>query len=263
MDCFAFCTAASYHIKALFEAMRHQHKTTLYRDVVHVETNTTIDRSDVFIFPYGAIVCWGLSKNNALQFLQELKPFEQQPRDDYETDEFTYTYGSQTKIADDEITLPDQEILSKLAASHAIAQSVKLGTFETAVQKTFNTNKSLPETLALYGKISLSRRDIRRKIGQLFIERNSINLHLDVLGIPEFFWEYPELESIYRPVAFYLDINPRVDVLNQRLNVIHELFQMLGNELNHQHSSRLEWTIIFLIVIEVVLILAKDWFMLI
>jgi uncharacterized Rmd1/YagE family protein len=32
---------------------------------------------------------------------------------------------------------------------------------------------------------------------------------------------------------------------------VHELFEMLGNELNHQHSSRLEWTIIWLIIIEV------------
>jgi uncharacterized Rmd1/YagE family protein len=42
--------------------------------------------------------------------------------------------------------------------------------------------------------------------------------------------------------------------------VIHELFEMLGNELNHQHSSRLEWTIIGLIVMEVFLTLLRDVF---
>jgi uncharacterized Rmd1/YagE family protein len=60
--------------------------------------------------------------------------------------------------------------------------------------------------------------------------------------------------------ANYLDIETRVEVLNQRLDVIHELFEMLGTELNHQHSSLLEWTIIVLIVMEVALTLMRDVF---
>lgn len=212
----------------------------------------------VFCFPYGSTVFWGLTKEQALTFLAELKEFEEQPYEELETDEFTYIYGSSGKIFEDEITLPDNDVLTKLAVSHGIAQSVKLGIFEIKIHKTFNDHKSLPEELARKGKIPLSRKDIRRKMGQLFIERSSINLHLDVLDAPEFFWEYPEFDPLYRMISLYLDITTRVEVLNQRLDVIHELLEMLGNELNHQHSSRLEWTIIWLIVIEVVLTVAKD-----
>ena len=97
-------------------------------------------------------------------------------------------------------------------------------------------------------------------MGELFIERSSINLHLDVLDAPEFFWEYPEVEPLYKIMSIYLDISMRVDALNQRLDVLHELLEMLGNELNHQHSSRLELVIIWLIVIEVVMTISKDIF---
>jgi uncharacterized Rmd1/YagE family protein len=97
-------------------------------------------------------------------------------------------------------------------------------------------------------------------MGELFIERTSINLHMDVLDTPEFFWEYPELEPLYMMTANYLDIRTRVEVLNQRLDVVHGLFEMLGTELNHLHSSRLEWTIISLIVIEVLVSLLRDVF---
>ena len=137
---------------------------------------------------------------------------------------------------------------------------MKLGTFETAIRKTFIHTKEIPEDLAKHGRIPLSRKEIRRKMGELFIERNSINLHVDVLDTPEFFWEYSELEPLYAMASNYLDIDSRVEVLNHRLDVIHELFEMLGNELNHQHSSRLEWTIIILIVLEVVITLLKDVF---
>lgn len=258
MDCYGFCTAASYRLKQLFEFMRSRYKATLYRDVLHIEVPVNGITADIFFFSYGSTVSWGFSKEKALKFLEEIKEFEHQPREELETDEFTYVYGDTPKIIEDEITLPNEDILTKLAISQGIAQSVKLGTFETAIQKTFNSTKHIPEDLSKQGKIPLSRREIRKKMGELFIERNSINLHADVLDTPEFFWEYPELEPLYKMISNYLDIETRVEVLNQRLDVVHELFEMLGNELNHQHSSRLELTIILLIVIEVILTVSRD-----
>jgi uncharacterized Rmd1/YagE family protein len=262
MECLAYCTAISYSIKALYESLKGRFKATLYRDVIHVEVISQGNTRDLFYFPYGAIVCWNMSKEIAQQFLEEVKPFENQRYDETETDEFTYVYdaNSQPKIVEDEIFLPNQDAITKLAISHGIAQSVKLGAFEVAVQKTFNNMQYIPEDLARFGKISLSRSEIRRKMGELFLERNSITLHVNVLDTPELFWDYPELEPLYRMSTNYLDVEKRGHVLNQRLEALHELFEMLGSELNHQHSSRLEWIIIWLIVIEVVVTLSHDVF---
>lgn len=274
MDCCAFCTAKSYSIKPLYEALRTRYKATLYKDVVFAEIHKYDTVCQAFFFSYGVTVVWGTNKQDALRIIEtEISHFENTHLDDVETDEFTYNYINNSdrtennstntgnaKIIDDEISLPNNEILTKLAISHGIAQSVKLSTFETSLQKTFNANKHFPEELAAHGKISLSRKGIRQKMGELFLERNSINLHMDVLDTPEFFWEYTELEPLYKMTANYLDIHPRVEILNQRLDVIHGLFEMLGNELNHSHSSRLEWTIIVLIVIEVIISLSRDIF---
>lgn len=259
MDCYAFCTATAYQIKPLFEFLKPNFKATLHRDVIHIEIPDSDSRGDVFYFSYGAVVCWNVKKDEALKFLDKALAFENQRYDEVETDEFTYLYDNgPPKIAEDEIILPNQDVLTKLALSHGLAQSVKLGAFEVAVQKTFNNMQYIPEDLARRGKISLSRSEIRRKMGELFLERNSITLHVNVLDTPELFWDYPELELYYRMISNYLDIEKRGHVLTQRLEVLHELFEMLGTELNHQHSSRLEWTIIGLIVIEVVITLLKD-----
>jgi len=75
-----------------------------------------------------------------------------------------------------------------------------------------------------------------------------------------FFWEQTDLEPYYNLVKHYLERDRRVVILNQRLAVLQELFDMLAAELNHQHSSRLEWTIIWLIVIEVLLHIVTDIF---
>ena len=260
MDCCAFCNASAYQIKPLAEFLRSSYRVIMFRDVAYAEIPIEGKPCDVFFFPYGSIVCWGAPQEQGQQILELVKNYAYQRNEEVETDVFTYILGDPIKIVDDEISLPNFDLQTKLAVSHGIAQSVKLGTFETALQRTFLLTRQIPEDLARQGKIPLSRREIRRKMGELFIERNTINLHLDVLDTPEFFWDYPELEPLYNLIANYLDIGKRVEVLNKRLNIVHELFEMLGNELNHQHSSRLEWIIICLIVIEVVLSLSRDVF---
>ena len=178
----------------------------------------------------------------------------------FENDEFTYIYGDTMAIEEDEIVLQNKSILLKLAISYGIAQSVKLAIFEEMIQKTIDNTKHLPSSLAKKGKIALSRKEISRKMGEIFIERNFINLHSEILDTPEFFWNHPELEPFYRRTSHYLDVTKRVEVLNKRLGVVHELFEILSNELNHQHSSRLEWTIIILIFIEIMIVVMRDLF---
>lgn len=256
MECHAICTASRYSIKTLFDGLKQSYRSTLYRDVVHSQIDHNGYIVDAFFFAYGVAIFWGMNQGECLKFAKEkLAPFERQHLDDIESDVFTFAPGETAKIVEDEISLPNNDVLVKLAISHGIAQSVKLETFETSVQKTFHLTKMIPEELAAKGKISLSRREIRKKMGALFIERSSINLRIDILDTPEFFWEYPELEPLYIMTANYLDVRSRIEILNQRLDVIHDLFEVLGTELNHLHSNRLEWTIICLIVIEVLIAL--------
>lgn len=255
MDCSAFCIASSFKIKSLFQSLKGRYKTTLYRDVIHIEAfkEDGEDIIDVFYFPYGSIICWGASLEEGKRFVSEAEDFQDQPIKEIETDHFNFSYNNQLQIIENEIVLPDENIMTKVAVSHGLAQSVKLGAFEDTISEAFDKNKHIPEDLAKKGKIRLSRKQIRKKMGELFIDRSSINLHTDVLDTPEFFWEHPELEPLYVYVAADLEVENRGQVLNQRLDVIRELFEMLANEVDNQHSTRLEWIIIWLILIEVVL----------
>lgn len=261
MRCTCFCTASSYDIPRLFQYLQRLGSTQLFRDVVHIQIKEDKQiKGDIFYFSYGSVVCWGFMEEEEKEILHSIKEFEKEPLGKIELDEFTFVYGDAIKIEEDEIFLHNKSTLTKLAISHGIAQSVKLSTFEDLIQKTIEHTKTLPLDLAKKGKISLSRKEISQKMGEIFIERNFINLHSEILDTPEFFWDYPELEPFYRRTAHYLDVSKRVEVLNKRLNVIHELFEILSSELNHQHTSRLETIIILLILIEVTLALLRDLF---
>ena len=75
------------------------------------------------------------SWRSAYPYLEQIKEFEEHPIEEIETDEFTFVIGEVPKIVEDEIILPNLDVLSRLAISHGLAQSVKLGTFESAIPK--------------------------------------------------------------------------------------------------------------------------------
>jgi uncharacterized Rmd1/YagE family protein len=261
MRCVAYCTSTALDSNELINHLKSKYSVTRFREVLHIKyPSSAADQNerDVFCFPFGAVVIWGLPESEDEAVLQEIRPYEQKHLDIIEQDVFSYLYGEQAKIEDDEIVLPEKDVVTKLAFSHGIAQSVKLSVFEQTIQRTIHLTRELPELLAQQGSIKLSRKDIRKMMGRLFIDRSSINLHQELLDTPEFFWEHADVEPYYALMAHYLDRERRVSVLNQRLRILQELFDMLAGELNHQHSSRLEWTIIWLIVIEVALHVITD-----
>jgi uncharacterized Rmd1/YagE family protein len=256
MRCTSFCTANQIDLNRLNIELNFSTKTHLYKDVIHQEIPKERSHSgDVFYFSYGSIVMWGLEEHEEKHILDHLKQFEKDPFQKPERDDFTFTYGETMKIDEDEIFLEGKNFLQKLAISYAIAQSVKLAIFEEGVNSIVEKSSTLPLQLAYAGKVPFSRKEIFKRMGELFVERTRVNLNSNILDVPEFFWENPELEPIYRKTAYYLDISKRVDGMNKKLTVIHDFLEILSSELNHQHSSRLEITIIALIVIEVLLML--------
>lgn len=79
------------------------------------------------------------------------------------------------------------------------------------------------------------------QIGELFILRINIHLNGSVLDAPELFWVEPQLEPVYQAVRSYLEIDQRVSLLTERLDVIADLLAVLKDQLSHGHGEMLEW----------------------
>jgi uncharacterized Rmd1/YagE family protein len=208
-------------------------------------------------------VSWGLSEGDEERLLSKLSNFELEKLAIPLKDENDYSYAQATRIQRGEMWLASRDMLTKLAISFGLAQSSKLSIFEETIDKTIAVTRHLPKDLAAKGKILLSRRELAQKIGKLFMDRSSVNLHSDILDEPDFFWENPEYEPFYRDTIKCLDMKTRLDALNHRLGVIGDLLGILSDQLNHHQTVVLEWAIILLIVIEVILALLRDLFHLI
>ncbi|RYP85284.1 hypothetical protein DL769_001015 [Monosporascus sp. CRB-8-3] len=222
-----------------------------------VDFDTHVHTPEVFLFDYGVVVIWGMSPTHEQRFLKDIAKFEEEKLepDDVETECFNFYYTSeyQPRIYNDFITLRDKgNYMTKLAISHALAQSVKTSLFEELVASTVETCKDIPTQIALTGKIALSRQQINMQIGELFILRINIHLNGSVLDTPELFWAEPHLEPVYQAVRSYLEMDQRVTLLTERMDVIADLLAVLKDQLSHGHGEMLEWIVIVLIAAEIV-----------
>jgi uncharacterized Rmd1/YagE family protein len=110
-------------------ALSHESVPALPPDTA--DFDTTIHTPEVFLFDYGVVVIWGMSLKDEQRFLKEIAKFETEKLapDDVETENFNfyYTREYQARIYNDFITLREKgNYMTKLAISHALAQSVKV-----------------------------------------------------------------------------------------------------------------------------------------
>lgn len=257
LEIYALCQCASYDLPAVKDVLLGSGEEVTGTNVLHVLRH----EHDIYIFEYGVVVFWGIPSQERNVFLSLIRPYAHDPEASLIDDEFTYSlHADRASVKDDHIRLPDDDRQTRLAVSHGIAQSTRLSQFEAHVQETISDTAHIPRNIAETGKSGLGGKEIAKLRGRLFLSQSDIMLNYDLLDVPEFFWENPELSHYYSMIADYLEIRQRVEVLSKKLETIHELFNMMADEQNHKHSSLLEWIIIWLIAFEILVFLVHDIF---
>ena len=221
--------------------------------------------AEMFVFSYGVVVFWNFSERQEKDVLADLTFSESetgiplvsgaQREEDFETEEFHFEYSPETprpRVFNDMITLRSGDHMIKLAMSHAIAQSTKLSFFEQRMADQMMEAQHVPKQLALTGQLGMKREAVVRILGALFRSRVDVNLSSNMLDVPNFFWDSePTLHPLYFAVREYLEIKPRIQVLNERCRVFLDLAEILSDSIADNKMSHLTWIIIVLIIISI------------
>lgn len=144
-------------------------------------------------------------------------------------------------------------MMQKLAISFGLAQALKLTVLEIRTEEMIDINKDIPRQMALNGSIGLKQKEIARRMGRLYIIRSDLCLHSTVTEMPDHFYEIDLFAQEFNKIREYLNISNRLEIINSRFELLHELFEIVGNQQETAHASKLEWIVIWLIVVEVVL----------
>jgi uncharacterized Rmd1/YagE family protein len=228
---------------------------------------TKVGDLDCFIMEIGVIVCWGCTRPELGMLAGYLKKYvenihEISSQAMYE-DDFVYIPASLrgpgsggtrlSYIRGDVIYLSTDSALERLAYAYAIAQSTKLDGYEDQVSKAIAVVKDIPEKIVKSGEVGMTSLELNQRIGELYIHRSNLNLHSDILDMPNCLWDLDVVSSVYRLCRKYQDIEKRLQILNHRLDVMKDMYEMVQSELNIKDYTRLELTVVLLIVVEVII----------
>lgn len=245
-----------YEISQTYQGMFDQQQEP-FDDSLQISSHNS---QEVFVFDFGAAVFWGFSRGEETNLLKTFRMFVTKgyvEKDEFQSGEDDMAFSSSPdapdfSIANDFITLPEQApVKQRLSVSFAIAQSSVLAIFEARIERKIEEYKYIPETLAAYGKVHLSERQLGIMIGEVFVVRHDVNLHTEILDTPAFFWKEERFEMNYQMVMEYLEMSGRTQILNKRLDMLRELLDVLQHQMENEHGVKLEWIVIWLIVAEV------------
>jgi uncharacterized Rmd1/YagE family protein len=218
---------------------------------------------EVYIFSFGAVVFWNFPGPEYEEHWLDQNIFglmadacgEAHNKEEIVSaaDDMAFTFGETFSIKRDIAQLTTRETGEKLAVSFALAKSSLLSIYEERVQRVIDRNSHIPEEMAKNGRIHMTREEIGKEVGKMFLVKHGINLDCSLIDTPEEFWEDDRFEATYESTLKYFEITKRLTLVNNRLHMIGELHQVMIEENQNHHAVVLEWIIIVLIVVEVVL----------
>ena len=132
------------------------------------------------------------------------------------------------------------------------SQSVALNRFAEITGGLLIETNEHTKYLENKGKLDISGIKLKQFIGKILNIKNKISENLYIFDSPEATWEDEQLNRLNSELKNTFDLKDRYQLIHDRIDIIKENLELFKDIMDHKESSRLEWIIIILIVIEVV-----------
>ncbi|SCU87976.1 LADA_0E07404g1_1 [Lachancea dasiensis] len=233
-------------------------------------------RSDIMVLGNcGTIVSWGLGEQAAMESIlplieearihplpqdrvesEDLDFIEIKSVEDLEKVQYLTNKSGEGSFIDGDLIFvnaidPELGLLDKAAFSSGMSRSTRLAILEELLKGHIEKTRIFTELLSQGKKLNLTESEVLKSTGSLFLIRGKLNLYSELTETPDLYWSEPRLEGIYKQISRSLDTQPRISILNTKLDFAAEESRAFLAVLNEKKSTHLEWIIIYLITIEV------------
>lgn len=216
----------------------------------------------VYIFQYGMMSFFNMSRSDVDEIFSQLKPFCKDYVSDKMSEEFkVIIIPGQLKVEFVQVVLPqvDEEMIRLVMLN--TSQSVALNSYSSITEALLIETNKHTKYLENKGKLDISGHKLKRFIGKILNIKNKISENLYIFDSPDITWEDQQLNRLNVELKQTFDLKLRYRLIHDRIDIIKENLELFKDIMDHKESSRLEWIIIILIVIEVVdMFIAKLFF---
>jgi uncharacterized Rmd1/YagE family protein len=284
------CIADEFNLQEMRLHYQNQgYHTQLAFDVLHVadrkeefgygSTSPSNRAFDLFIFAYGSVVWWGYDQRHysmvESDFIIPSSKISKWIVGRYKASiiynnfpvwcefsadwrEISMNPGEPDQVFRDKLNydhfyVPRDSVDHKLCISHGLAQSAKIDYIEIKVRELTQNCKPLPRELKEKGSVTISERKLLQLRGEVLFYRLMLKSGSDLLDEPELFWQFTFLKPFYVYTKNFFEITERVETLDAKLEADNQIVSMITDHFNQRHGSRLEWIVIWLVMVEVII----------
>jgi len=208
------------------------------------------------LFRFGIVVLVGLTPVEEDDFLSKinLRVSSRRERFDDETAFLDVAPENEDRIEPGgPIFVKDLSPSRFLVIADALAKSVSLGRDEREVSAVFDVIEPFARELADKGRPPVNRRAMLKLIGQALLVQHRVSGRVAVEEKPDVLWDRSDLERLYARLEDEYELKERTGTLKRKLDVIVETAHALTDIIEADRATRLEATIILLILAEILI----------
>ncbi len=208
----------------------------------------------LYVFRYGIVSFYGFDKASMTEILDGLKPFcegwdQSELNDEMEIE--VVPDGEPAKVTNNKIIMPQSNVEGMRLALLHLSQSVALDHFAGLSDQIMKETREHTNYLEHHGRLDLGGKKLKRYIARVLNINNQISENLYIFDSPEVVWEDEALDRLDRNLKQIFDLKERYRTIKEQGYIIKENLSLFKDIMDHRESSRLEWIIIILILVEV------------
>ncbi len=205
------------------------------------------------IFNYGVMVFYGCSQEDISKLFMELAIVEDVKALENYSDDFGIKLSDgDYKIDFHYITLPEiNEEVIRIAMLN-LGQSLALKYYDAVSQDLLSSIREFTGELETKGKLKISQKNILKFVGKALNTQNRIAENLYIFDAPAVTWENEYLEQVNLSLSKHFELSSRYRSIDSTFNIIKDNLSAYLDLYHHKESSKLEWIIIILILVEVI-----------
>ena len=214
------------------------------------------------LFRFGVAVMVGLTPLEEEHLLDQLKPriSGRRARSDDEPAILEIAVDENAPSgAGDTLPIKSHSPQRFLVIADALAKTVALARDEREVNAVFDVIEPFAAELARSGRPPFRRRSMLRLIGQALLAQHRVSGRVAVEEKPDVLWDRPDLERLYARMEDEYELKERAGTLKRKLDVIVETAHALTDIIDADRATRLEATVVLLIVLELVASIVQIW----
>jgi len=207
----------------------------------------------IYVFQYGVVAFFNHNSMEINGIVKKLSPTAR----NWEEQELSETMKVMvepgvTSVSFDHVSISDFDPEAIRLIMLNTSQSVALDKYLEITDELLAQTSKYVDTLEREGRLKISGKRLKRFIGHVLKIKNQISENLYIFDSPDITWENEALNALNASLKQTFDLKDRYRYIYERTAIIKEDLELFKDIMDHRESSKLEWIIILLILVEVI-----------